>query len=125
MTLSEIYLKAAQVIESNGHAQGDFYSIPESCVGIERTRSEYPVCAGGALSIALFGDPVPPREGTDGRAEFDVAVSRVNARIDNPHLYGFQGEAPVMRLAGWNDATERTAADVIALFERTAREVAA
>lgn len=125
MQLAEIYLKAAEVIDTNGHAKGDFYSIPETGVGIERSRCEYPVCAGGALSVAMFGDPVPPREGSDGRAEFDVAVSRVNARIDNLHLFGFQGEPPVMRLAGWNDAEDRTPADVIAVFERTAREVAA
>jgi hypothetical protein len=123
--LSEIYLKAAQVIEDNGHTKGDFYSIPEGSYGITLGRSEYPVCAAGALSIAVFGDPTPPREGEDGRAEFDVIVSRLNARIESFHLYGFEGEPPVLRLAGWNDADERTATDVIAAFKRTAREVAA
>jgi hypothetical protein len=122
--LSEIYLKAAQVIDNNGHAKGDFYSIPEMGVGIERTRAEWPVCAAGALSIVIFGDPVPPREGEDGRAEFDAVVARLNARIEDFHLYGFEGEPPVLRLAGWNDADERTPADVISVFERTAKEVA-
>lgn len=122
--LSEIYLKAAQVIESNGHAKGDYYNIPETPLGIELGRCEWPVCAAGALSVVVFGDPIPPAEGKDGRAEFDAVVSRLNARIDDFHLYGFEGEPPVQRLAGWNDEDERTPADVIAAFERTAREVA-
>lgn len=124
MTLSEIYLKAAKVIESNGHAKGDFYSVPESGVGIEKSRSEYPVCAAGALSVVIFDDPVPPCEGEDGRAEFEAVVARLNARIEDFHLYSFHGEPPVLRLTGWNDAAERTAADVIAAFERTAKAVA-
>jgi hypothetical protein len=122
--LSEIYLKAAEVIDANGHTKGDFYSIPEMGVGIERTRSEWPVCAAGALSVAIFGDPVPPCEGDEGRAEFDAVVARLNARIEDFHLHGFEGEPPVLRLAGWNDADERTPADVIAAFEQAAREVA-
>jgi hypothetical protein len=122
--LSEIYLKAAEVIESNGHTKGDFYSTPETGVGIERSRCEYPVCAAGALSVVLFDDPVPPAENEEGRAEFDAIVTRLNARIENFHLYGFEGEPPVLRLAGWNDADDRTPADVIAVFERTAKEVA-
>lgn len=124
MKLSEIYLKAAQVIETNGHAKGDFYNIPEMGVGIERSRSEWPVCAAGALSVAVFGDPVPPKEGEDGRVEFDAIVARLNARIEDFHLYGFEGEPPVLRLAGWNDSADRTPADVVAVLERTAREVA-
>jgi hypothetical protein len=124
MILAEIYLKAADVIRANGHAKGDFYSIPEMEVGVARTPSEWPVCAAGALAIAIYGDPYPPIEGTDGRDEFDAVVARLNARIENFHLYGFQGEPPVLRLAGWNDADERTPADVINLFELTAREVA-
>lgn len=124
MKLPEIYLKAAKVIEANGHAKGDFYNVPESSVGIEFGRCEWPVCAAGALSVVIFGDPNPPCEGAEGRAEFEAIVSRLNARIEDFHLYGFAGEPPVMRLAGWNDAPERTPADVIAVFERTAKEVA-
>jgi hypothetical protein len=122
--LSEIYQKAAKVIEANGHAKGDFYNVPESSVGIEFGRCEWPVCAAGALSVVIFGDPVPPREGHEGRAEFEAVVARLNARIEDFHLYGFEGEPPVLRLAGWNDADDRTPADVIAVFERTAKEVA-
>jgi hypothetical protein len=120
--LAEIYLKAAQVIESNGHAKGDFYNIPESSYGISLGRCEWPVCALGALSIAVFGDPYPPRENQDGHTEFAAIAARLNARID------FNAEPqvePMVRIANWNDAEERTAADVIAVFERTAREVAA
>lgn len=122
--LAEIYTKAADVIRTNGHAKGDFYNIPETPLGIELGRCEWPVCAAGALSVAVFGDPVPPREGEDGRAEFDAVVARLNARIEDFHLHGFHGEPPVLRLAGWNDADGRTADDVVAALEQTAREVA-
>ena len=125
MTLSEIYLKAAAVIRTNGHAKGDFYNSFASPVGIARGTCEWPVCAAGALSVVIFEDPYPPAEGGEGRAEFDAVVARLNACIEDLHLYGFQGEPPVMRLAGWNDAEERTADDVIAAFERAAAEVAA
>ncbi|MGW0579805.1 DUF6197 family protein [Streptomyces sp. NPDC002920] len=60
MELADIYLKAAQVIKSNGHAKGDFYSIPEGVVDITLDRSEWLVCALGALAVATFGDPYPP-----------------------------------------------------------------
>ncbi|MGW0920659.1 DUF6197 family protein [Streptomyces sp. NPDC002755] len=106
MELADIYLKAAQVIKTKGHAKGDFYSIPEGPVGITLDRSEWPVCAAGALSVAVFGDPYPPREGEDRRPEFDAVVARLNARIHDFHLYGFEGEPPVLRLAGWNDADD-------------------
>jgi hypothetical protein len=120
--LAEIYLKAAAVIEANGHTKGDFYNIPETPLGIELGRREWPVCALGALSIAMFGDPYPPREDQDGHTEFAANAARLNARID----YGTAiDEEPLQRIAHWNDADERTTADVIAAFERTAREVAA
>lgn len=121
--LAAVYRKAADVIRANGHNKGDFYSIPESPIGISLGRCEWPVCAAGALSIVVCGDPVPPREGEDGRAEFDAVVARLNARIESPHLWGFAGEPPVQRLAGWNDADERTADDVIAALEQTAGAV--
>ena len=124
MKPAEIYLKAAKVIESNGHAKGDFYSVPETGVGIERSRTEYPVCAAGALSVVIFDDPVPPCEGEDGRAEFEAVVARLNAGIEDFHLYSFHGEPPVLRLTGWNDAADRTAADVIAALEQAAKEAA-
>ncbi|MFF0166729.1 DUF6197 family protein [Streptomyces prasinus] len=124
MKLADIYRKAAQVIAANGHNKGDYYRVPESGVGIELSRTEWPVCAAGALSVAMFADPVPPREDEDGRPEFDAVVTRLNARINDFHLYGFEGEPPVLRLAGWNDSEDISPADVIAVFERTAREVA-
>ncbi len=126
MELAEIYRKAADVIRSNGHYKGAFFEpSPESGVGITSTAAESRVCAAGALSVVVFGDPIPPGEGEDGRNEFDAVVARLNARIEDLHLYGFEGEPPVPRLAGWNDDGDRTPADVINLFERTAREVAA
>ena len=125
MNLDEIYLKAADVIRINGHYKGAYYEpSPESGVGIVPAPAECAVCAAGALSIVVFGDPCPPSVGEEGRAEFDAIVARLFPRIQGFHLYGFEGELPVPRLAGWNDDGDRTPADVIDLFERTAREVA-
>lgn len=123
-TLADLYTNAANTIRVNGHAKGGFYSVPETGSGITPQRCEYPVCAAGALSIAMFDDPEPPRQGEGQRSEFEAVVARLIARIDDFHLYGFHGEPPVLRLAGWNDTPSRTAADVIAVLEKTAREVA-
>ncbi|MFS4103843.1 hypothetical protein [Streptomyces sp. PD-S100-1] len=124
MKLADIYRQAAEVIRHNGHNKDGYYRVPTSQVGITPGPTEYPVCAAGALSIVVFGDPVPPGSDKEGRPEFDAIVTRLNARIPDFHLDGYKEETPVVRLAGWNDAAERTADDVINLFERTAREVA-
>ncbi|NEA52350.1 hypothetical protein [Streptomyces sp. SID10815] len=125
MKLAEIYRQAAEVIRVNGHNKDGYFRVPASEVGVTPGPTEYPVCAAGALSIVVFGEPTPPGPDQDGRPEFDAIVTRLNARIPEPQLYGFEGEPPVVRLAGWNDAPGRTADDVINLFEQTAREVAA
>jgi hypothetical protein len=120
--LNAVYLKAAEVIRINGHYKGAYYEpSPESGVGILPAPSECRVCAGGALSIAMFGHPIPPSAGSD-REEFDAITDMILDRID---AGGSWADSPVTRLAGWNDADDRTPADVIAVFERTAREVAA
>jgi hypothetical protein len=117
----EIYLKAAEVIRVNGHYKGAYFEpSPESGVGITPNPSECRVCAGGALSIAMFGNPIPPSDGSD-REEFDEITEVVANRIDPE---GGWADSPVTRLAGWNDTDLVTAADVINVFEQAAKAVA-
>lgn len=122
MTLTEIYLKAAQVIRANGHYKGAYYeSAPEAGVGIQFAPTECSMCIAGAVSMAMTGWPIPGGWDDDGRAEFDAAARRLAELVgaeDDPLL------EPVGRLAGWNDADDRTAADVIAALEQAAKAVA-
>ncbi|MGW3428024.1 DUF6197 family protein [Streptomyces melanosporofaciens] len=116
------YRMAANVIRTNGHHKGAFFTRPESGVGIEPTASECPVCIAGALSLAMFDFPIPST-GQNERSNKFEAVARKLA-----DLMGLEGDPllePVGRLAAWNDRPERTANDVITALEKAAREVAA
>lgn len=114
MKLAEIYLKAAEVIRTNGHYKGAYWGRPDTGVGIELAAPECPVCTVGALSVATTGSPVPTVD------EVDPIIVDFASRMFGP----VNEAAAVVRIAEWNDAEERTAADVIDLFERFAREVA-
>jgi hypothetical protein len=122
VSLADIYLKAASVIRVNGHARGGYYQYESAGFGIERAPSECRVCIAGALSIVLYGNPIPPRyegghgEDMDALAEGLLATLGISRHPD---------DTPVMRLAAWNDAADRTGDQVIAALEQAAREVAA
>jgi hypothetical protein len=111
---TEIYLKAAEVIRTNGHYKGAYWGRPESEVGIELTAAESPVCAVGALSVAVTGNPTPTAD------DVDPVLVDFASRMFGP----VNEAAAVVRIAAWNDAEERTPADVIAAFEQAAREAA-
>ena len=112
--LAKVYLLAADTIRRNGHTKGDYYSLPESAVGILRGRCESPVCAAGALSVVVCGDPIPYFDG-----EFDLVIRDFASRT----LGDYSGDV-VIAVANWNDTPERTPADVIAAFEQAAKEAA-
>ncbi|WP_217235404.1 hypothetical protein [Streptomyces sp. AC555_RSS877] len=114
MTLAEIYLKAAEVIRANGHYKGAYWGRPESGVGVELAAAECPVCTVGALCVATIGDPVPSSD------EADPVIVHFASRMFGPT----NEAAAVVSIARWNDADDRTPADVIAAFEQAAREVA-
>jgi hypothetical protein len=122
VTLAEIYLKAAEVIRTNGHYKGAYFEpSPESGVGITPAPAECPVCIAGAVSMVFFDWPVPGGYEDDERAQFDAATRRL------ADVIGIEGDPalePVGRLAGWNDTDDRTAADVIAALEQAAKAVA-
>lgn len=114
MNLSQTYLRAADVIRNNGHYKGAYWGRPESEVGIELTAAESPVCTVGALCVAVIGHPMPSVD------EVDPVIVDLASRMFGP----VNEAAAVVRLAAWNDAEERTPADVIAAFEQAAREAA-
>jgi hypothetical protein len=122
MKLAEIYLKAAEVIRTNGHYKGAYFEpSPESGVGILPAPTECPVCIAGALSIAISGQPTPDRDASPERAHYDVIAGRL---ADAMGIEGDPTLEPVGRLAGWNDVDDRTADDVIAALEQAAKEAA-
>ncbi|MER7788601.1 hypothetical protein [Streptomyces sp. NPDC097640] len=113
-----VYLKAADIVRSNGHNKGAYFTRPETGVGIDLAPSECPVCIAGAVSLAMFGWPVP--SGEEGRREeFDATTRRLVELMD---VEGDPLLEPVGRLAAWNDMPERTVEDVIAALEQAARE---
>lgn len=114
MNRAETYLKAAEVIRINGHNKGHYFNIPESGVGIQLGAAESPVCTVGALCVAVIGFPVPTCD------EVDPVIVDFASRMFGPVGAG----AAVGLIAEWNDAPERTPADVIAAFEQAAREAA-
>lgn len=124
--LAETYLRAADVIRTRDLYKGAFWGRPESSVGIEVSIDDCPVCAGGALSVAMYGKPWPfvtedPELDGVMYPGFERAVAGFIASAglaDHPEL------TALGRLAVWNDADERTAADVIAAFETAAKAVA-
>jgi hypothetical protein len=115
VTLAEIYLKAAEVIRTNGHYKGAYFGLTEGCVGIELSANERPVCVAGALSVVIYGHPQPWED-----SDFDKAAADFASRT----LTTFDEGNPVASLADWNDSDRRTADDVIAALEQAAKAVA-
>lgn len=101
-------LKAAEVIESNGWIQNEFYDCSQASSGTPRTKRR--VCAAGALNLAILGDP--ESVAIDYRG--DGHLLHLAQSAIEPHL---PASVP---LAEWNDAEGRTAEEVVALFRRAA-----
>lgn len=115
--LAPIFLRAAEVIRTNGHYQGAYFEpSPES--GGQRTPADCPVCAAGAISIAVTGTPIPGETEYMDRSMKD-ALLLLSGQIYSPVV----GD-PIERIADWNDNPARTPAEVIAALE-TAAQLAA
>lgn len=113
MNPNSVYLRAIEVLRTNGHTQGEYYATVETGVGIEFAPAECPVCLSGALSVAFYGYPVPPEKGQ--RPEFDVLAERLATALGIDRVGGPpEDDDPVMRLAGWNDQLGRTVDELIA-----------
>ncbi|MFE9064843.1 hypothetical protein [Streptomyces violaceusniger] len=109
------FRQAADIIRTNGHNKGDYYRIPETGVGIQLAPAECPVCAAGAISIALTGAPKP--------SGHDVPLVEAAVRRFMQHLIpGYKRALAIWDLGVlWNDVEERTVDQVIAAFEAAAR----
>lgn len=88
----------AEVIERNGWHQGDYYKRVEGL-----SIRDCPVCAAGALSVAVANLPLP----------------RISNRLTNA-LQALQEHVHAFSVGNWNDQEEQTAENVI----KTIRECA-
>lgn len=112
MKVSEILNGAADVIEVNGWARGQWYIARESL-----PPEECPMCAGAALSVAA--DCIPDYCASDApMGVLDAAFMALAVRVA-----GGVGDH-VNRVAMWNDEASCTAAEVIAELRAAAREEA-
>ncbi|MCK2144846.1 hypothetical protein MWG58_28815 [Streptomyces sp. WAC00276] len=102
---------AARLVQANGLAKGWWYDPAGG-----QPKGSWPVCAIGALSTAITGDPMPA-EAEELDDELRDAVAILARQIESGT------DDPIERIAYWNDADERTAADVASLLRRAAREV--
>ena len=105
--IAEALDRAADHIDKVGWFQGDLWDVYTDA---DRPPAECPVCAFGALNMALHGTPRFPELRPGDLNSHDLAdyVER--------HLGGVE-------LADWNDAPARTQAEVTGLFRETAREL--
>jgi hypothetical protein len=98
LTVEQVAARAASVVADRGHTKGQ----------MEEYTNGGPVCALGALCAALTGEASSPPKDDEGWELFMDTRARL------------QKITRTERLAEWNDAPERTAADVVGLFEMVA-----
>ncbi|MFE2497153.1 hypothetical protein [Streptomyces scopuliridis] len=116
--VADILDKAADTIEANGHHKGDLYRKSRG-----RRRNRCQVCAFGAINIAVHGSPLHPDQyavtpDRPDRRGWNLAVAVSAGRMLRSHL-------GVTEVHEWNDAADRTAADVTAAMRATAARLRA
>ncbi|MGW7001316.1 DUF6197 family protein [Streptomyces sp. NPDC054933] len=99
-SLAPVYRRAADVIRTNGHYTGDYYSSADA---LFLPKPQCPVCTVGALRIATTGSPDVADDLTSSAVAF--FSPRITSNIVN--------EDPVERIADWNDDPERTHDEVV------------
>lgn len=103
--LADVLDKAADHIDTVGWWQGSLYNDTYKPV------TARPVCAMGAINMALYGTPqFPPLARRENYETYQVA-DLLKPRIGNSEL------------SDWNDAEGRTQAEVTALMRETAAEL--
>ncbi len=122
--VAAILTRAAVIAERNGFNQGSFVATRIAADGTVLPTSPeqaryLPVCAVGAIRVATSGQP-----------DLDCPAARAAVRWLSSRLPGEPPTDPetgqddhVEHVAGWNDAAERTAAEVVSRL-RTAALVA-
>jgi hypothetical protein len=103
MLTSEILDKAADTIERNGLAKGDWYDF-----GVQDDSRECPVCALGAINVA--GGSVPDGLLNGPRRAAALALADRLGMRDDALSYGLA----VTVGRDWNDLPGRTAEQVVA-----------
>jgi hypothetical protein len=98
LTVEQLAARAANIVADRGLTKGQ----------MEEHQDGGPVCALGAICVALTGHAsAPPKDDEGWRLMTDIRhrMQLITGRVS---------------LAHWNDDKERTAADVVGLFEMVA-----
>lgn len=103
--LADVLDKAADHIDTVGWWQGSLYE------DASRPVTACPVCAMGAINMALYGTPQFPLQARRENYETYLVADLLRPRI------GYS------ELADWNDVEGRTQAEVTALMRETATEL--
>jgi hypothetical protein len=98
LTIEQLAARAANVVADRGHTKGQ----------MEEHVNGGPVCTLGAICVALTGEASQPPKDDEGWELLTGLRNRMQQVVGQ------------IRLADWNDAPERTAADVVGLFEMVA-----
>lgn len=111
LTVAEQLIRSANIIDHNGHTKDDFFN--RSWPGTPATA---PVCAVGAILVAVTGSPI------DISPEALPVLRAVSAALPGEPPAGPDGELDnlVEHIAPWNDRPERTAAEVSAFLRGVA-----
>lgn len=104
---------AATIVTKNGHHKGSLYAKQRG-----RHRRYSPVCAAGAINMAVHGSPLVPdmyatRPGEPDVYGWDYAMAGSAIRA-------VQGHLRVWNLGEWNDEPVRSAAQVVQALRETA-----
>lgn len=125
-TLAEIFDAAADAIERNGHFKGGWYG-PDSTMP---NRADCRVCEGGAVNLVVTGQPDVRADYAEAPAilldAFEVLAARRGAMLPDPADCDATEllDECILAIATWNDAPERTPAEVIADLRAAAAEMA-
>lgn len=123
-TLAEIFDAAADVIERNGHFKGGWFA-PDR----ETPNADCRVCEGGAVNLVVTGHPDRRADEPDAPAilldAFEVLAARRDAMLPDPADCDATEllDECILAIARWNDAPERTPAEVVADLRAAAAEM--
>lgn len=110
-----VLMDAVEVLRRNSHYKGGFYRR-DSATPVQ----ECPVCALGAILIAVEGVPQVPESGIWPEEAFEAAKV-LSRSIYSPVV----DSDPVERIAEWNDQLDRTPDEVMQAMTIAAEEWAA
>ena len=117
--LASVYRRAAEIIQTNGHWQGDY--LPDPFHRVATTPdAERPMSAAAALWCAVTGDPRGPSELANDAIRYLAARLLVDG--EGPWDESRTVDCEI-HLAAWGDAPGRTAETVVIELLRAAESV--